>query len=100
LVGSIFRKFVTKFIHICEKILQICVNLEKWCLVGSAPGHAGLWRALTAARFKTIKIFTFWNRPSTTLMAERGFWVSLCIVDGRVLHRPVTQNLAINKLKQ
>jgi hypothetical protein len=38
LVGSIFHKCVYTFTHICAKILQIYVKLEKMCLVGSVLG--------------------------------------------------------------
>jgi hypothetical protein len=36
-----FLKLVRNVTHICKKILQICVKLEKSCLVGLAPGHTG-----------------------------------------------------------
>jgi hypothetical protein len=39
LVGLIFHK--RDVTHIFEKILETCVKLEKFCLLGSATGHPG-----------------------------------------------------------
>jgi hypothetical protein len=47
MVGFIFHKFVRKFTHICEKILQVCVKLGKLCLVGLGPGMS-LWTYFSA----------------------------------------------------
>jgi hypothetical protein len=61
LVGLIFYKFVRNFTNICKKILQICENVGKLCLVGLGPGAKVRISGFSTAVHRCKIIITIYN---------------------------------------